>query len=268
MLGAVFGDVVGSVYEFHNIKTKEFPLFGEGCFFTDDTVMTVAVAEALLDYTPGEPRERLQARLVRLMREYGRRYPDAGYGGRFSEWLRRPEMGAYHSLGNGSAMRVAPVAYVATSPEEATALATATAEVTHDHPEGIKGAVATAGTVYLAANGASKAEILAFLRRYYPMTRTVDEIRPTYAFNETCEATVPEAMQAFLESTSFEDAIRTGISLGGDSDTLCAICGSVAEAYYGMTEGEQQQALSYLDAPLTQVTERFLEKYPRCGRRP
>ena len=261
MLGAIFGDVVGSVYEFNNIHTKAFPLFSKGCTFTDDTVMTVAVAEALLG--GADDAESFKARLVRLMRDYGRRYPGRGYGGRFGMWLADERMGAYRSFGNGSAMRVSPVAYAASSLEEALQLAALTAEVTHDHPEGVKGAVATAGATYLALIGADKAEILAFLHRYYPMTRTVEEIRPTYYFNETCQETVPEAMQCFLESEGFEDAIRIGISLGGDSDTLCAICGGVAEAYYGLTAEEERQVLSYLDAPLTDVIKRFFAKYSR-----
>jgi type I restriction enzyme M protein len=250
MIGAIFGDIAGSIYELDNIKTKEFELFFRGCEFTDDTVMTVAVADALLRYEEICDVEDFKRTLAKVMREYGRRYPYVGYGGLFSWWLRSEDEGPYNSFGNGSAMRVAPVAWYARSLDEALSLAKATAEITHSHPEGICGAQVTAGAAYLARTGASKADIRAFICQYYDMDFTLDEIRPYYNFDETCSGTVPYAMQAFLESDSFEDAIRNGISLGGDSDTLCAITGAVAEAYYSMTEEEKGRALSYLDDPL------------------
>ncbi len=257
MIGAIFGDIVGSVYEFNNIKTKAFTLFGKRCDFTDDTVMTVAVADALMQLKRPIDLDVFKSALVEAFHRYGKLYPDRGYGGRFAEWLINEERTPYYSYGNGSAMRVSPVAWYATSLGEALALAKASAEVTHDHPEGIKGAVVTAGAVYLARTGARKEEIRAFVSAYYDMHFTLDEIRPCYTFNETAQDTVPQAMQAFFESISFEDAIRSGVSIGGDSDTLAAICGAVAEAYYGMSEGEKGKALSYLDEGLRTVVSAF-----------
>ena len=255
MIGAIFGDIVGSVYEFHNIKTKDFKLLGEECFFTDDTVMTVAVADALSEC--GRDIGLFKQLLVQKMHLYGKKYPDAGYGGRFSEWLYFERTEPYNSFGNGSAMRVSPVAWYADSLGEAIDFARASAEVTHNHPEGIKGAIVTAGATYLARSGAGMDEIKEFVSGYYDMNFTLDGIRPTYRFNETCQNTVPQAMQAFFESTSFEDAIRNGISIGGDSDTLCAITGAVAEAYYGMSEKEKNEVLSRLDGDLRRIVDKF-----------
>lgn len=257
MIGAIFGDIVGSGYEFDNIKTKEFKLFTDKCKFTDDTVMTVAVADALMQFEKITDLEAFKKVLIRTMHRYGKKYPRAGYGGHFRMWLRNEETEPYGSYGNGSAMRVSPVAWNANSLDEALALAKASAEVTHNHPEGVKGAVVTAGATYLARTGATMAEIKEFVSGYYDMNFTLDEIRPSYYFNETCQHTVPQAMQAFFESTSFEDTIRNGISIGGDSDTLCAICGAVAEAYYGMTEQEKAVAMSYLDEPMREVVRMF-----------
>ena len=257
MIGAIFGDVVGSVYEFDNIKTKDFPLFSPWCEYTDDTVMTVALADALMQFDEINDVEEFKKVLVKTFHRYGKAYPDAGYGGHFGLWLTTEETEPYGSYGNGSAMRVSPVAWYARSLDEALALAKASAEVTHNHPEGIKGAVVTAGATYLARTGAVVEEIKNFVSDYYDMDFTLDEIRPNYRFNETCQGTVPQAMQAFFESVSFEDAIRNGISIGGDSDTLCAICGAVAEAYYGISEGERKKALSYLDEPMREVVLKF-----------
>ncbi len=260
MIGAIFGDIVGSVYEFNNIKTKDFELFSKRCFFTDDTVMTVAVADALLQLEGKDDIELFKQILIKTMHRYGKQYPDAGYGGRFGHWLYMEHTEPYGSYGNGSAMRVSPVAWYADSLEKAIAYAKASAEVTHNHPEGIKGAIVTAGATYLARTGANMEQIKEFVGRYYDMNFTLNEIRPTYRFNETCQDTVPQAMQAFLESTSFEDAIRNGISIGGDSDTLCAICGAVAEAYYGLSNEEKHRAASYLDEKLLNIIERFFKK--------
>lgn len=257
MIGAIFGDIVGSVYEFDNVKTKEFQLFTDKCKFTDDTVMTVAVADALMQFDKVSDLEAFKKVLIRTMHRYGKKYPCAGYGGHFRMWLRNKETAPYGSYGNGSAMRVSPVAWYANSLDEARSLAKASAEITHNHPEGVKGAVVTAGATYLARTGATMAEIKEFVSGYYDMNFTLDEIRPSYYFNETCQHTVPQAMQAFFESTSFEDTIRNGISIGGDSDTLCAICGAVAEAYYGMTEQEKAVAMSYLDEPMREVVRMF-----------
>ena len=257
MIGAIFGDIVGSVYEFDNVKTKEFQLFTDKCKFTDDTVMTVAVADALMQFDKVSDLEAFKKVLIRTMHRYGKKYPCAGYGGHFRMWLRNKETAPYGSYGNGSAMRVSPVAWYANSLDEARSLAKASAEITHNHPEGIKGAVVTAGATYLARTGATMAEIKEFVSGYYDMNFTLDEIRPSYYFNETCQHTVPQAMQAFFESTSFEDTIRNGISIGGDSDTLCSICGAVAEAYYGMTQHEKAVAMSYLDEPMREVVRMF-----------
>lgn len=257
MIGAIFGDIVGSVYEFDNIKTKDFPIFSSLCDYTDDTVMTVALADALMQLDKTSDTEGFKNILVKSFHKYGKAYPYAGYGSYFGLWLRNEWTEPYGSYGNGSAMRVSPVAWYARSLDETLALAKASAEVTHNHPEGIKGAVVTAGATYLARMGASKEQIRDFVCRYYDMSFTLDEIRPSYRFNETCQATVPQAMQAFFESVSFEDAIRNGVSLGGDSDTLCAICGAVAEAYYGMSDGEIEKALSYLDGSMREVVKKF-----------
>ena len=272
MLGAIYGDIVGSVYEFHNIRTKEFELFSEKSFFTDDSVMTLAVANALKlydimtdDISHSKSTEKpwadsidiFKTFLISEMHKLAEKYPNAGYGGRFVIWLFTDQREPYNSFGNGSAMRVSPVAWYADSLEQAIDFATASAEVTHNHPEGIKGAVVTAGAAYLARTGATMEEIKDFVSKYYKISFTLDEIRPTYRFNETCQETVPQALQAFFESVSFEDAIRNAISIGGDSDTLAAITGAVAEAYYGMSEKESSDVISRLDAELLNILESF-----------
>lgn len=258
MIGAIFGDIVGSVYEFNNIRSKDFVLFGKRCGFTDDTVMTVAVADALMQLEGADDVEKFKRLLIKTMHSYGKKYPYAGYGGNFGAWLRQEDEKPYGSYGNGSAMRVSPVAWYADSLEKTIVYATASAQVTHNHPEGIKGAVVTAGATYLARMGANMERIKEFVSGYYDMNFTLDEIRPSYYFNETCQMTVPQAMQAFFESTSFEDTIRNSVSLGGDSDTLAAIAGAVAEAYYGLTEEEKSKAISYLDDDLKAIVHRFL----------
>ena len=234
MLGAIIGDIVGSRFEFDNHKSKEFELFSPECDFTDDSVMTLAVAKALADYDEITDYDEFKNHLVKVMHKVGGRYMGCGYGGRFYMWLKYACIEPYNSYGNGSAMRVSPVAWFASSLEECEKLAQATAEVTHNHPEGIKGAVSVAGAIYLARTGHTMDEIKEYVSKFYTIDFTLDEIRPTYKFNETCQDTVPQAMQAFFESTSFEDAIRNGISIGGDSDTIAAITGSIAEAYYGV----------------------------------
>ena len=238
MYGAIIGDMVGSIYEFHNIKTKEFPFMGDGCEFTDDTVMTVAVARALMRAWKEE--KAFEPIVVEEMRELGRRFPDAGYGGRFSRWLRSPYPKPYHSYGNGSAMRASPCGLIAVTLEEAVQLARASARVTHDHPEGIKGAEATAAAVFMAKSAYNKEEIRSHIERnYYTLGRTLDEIRPGYRFDETCQGSVPEAIEAFLESDSYEDCVRNAVSIGGDSDTVAAIAGSIAWSYYRFNGKEQ-----------------------------
>ena len=245
MYGAIIGDIVGSKYEFHNIKTKDFPFVSPGCSYTDDSIMTVAVASALLktreEMSKGKAVADIRRNLIGEMQALGRRFlhPQGGYGGRFSAWLRATDPQPYNSYGNGSAMRVSPCGLIAVTLEEALALAKASAEVTHNHPEGIKGAQAVAAAIFLARIRKSKEEIGAYLRKnFYPLDRTLDEIRLDYGFSESCQKTVPEAITAFLESTSYEDAIRNAISLGGDSDTLGAITGAIAWSYYRFNTNE------------------------------
>ena len=239
MYGAILGDIIGSPYEFdeNNYKEKNFPLFGPRADFTDDTVMTLAVAQALRE-TQGQGDQSVRAALVRELQRFGRAYPGRGYGAQFTAWLYEDDPQPYQSFGNGSAMRVSPAAWVAEDMLDALRLARCTAEVTHDHPEGVRGAQAVTAAIYLARTGHSKAEIRADIERGsgYDLSRTCDEIRPTYRHVESCQETVPQAITAFLESTGFEDALRTAVSLGGDSDTLAAITGSIAEAYYGVPE--------------------------------
>jgi len=224
MFGAIAGDIIGSVYEYQPIKTEEFPLFSAGCGFTDDTVMTVAVARAILeggDYAAA-------------MKDFGRRYPNAGYGGTFMKWIFEDAVQPYNSWGNGSAMRVSPIGLAFDSEERVLREAQLSAEVSHNHPEGIKGAQSTALAVFLARMGAGKEVIRHEIseRFGYDLNRTVSEIRPTYRFDISCQGTVPEAIIAFLDSRDYEDAVRKAVSLGGDSDTLACIAGGIAAAFY------------------------------------
>ena len=262
MLGAIIGDIVGSIYEFDNIKTKNFELFDRECFFTDDTVMSVAVAEALLDTQPDDRENVIKNKLTESMKKWGREYPHAGYGGHFSYWLTTDDIQPYNSYGNGSAMRVAAAGWLYDDMFTTRNMARLTSAVTHNHPEGIKGAEATAAAIFLARNGASKQEIREYIEKEfsYDLNFTCDEIRPTYYFNETCMNTVPQAIVAFLDGESFEDVIRTGVSIGGDTDTLCAIAGSVAEAYYGIPEDIGETAKSFLTEDLLEVVEKFYNK--------
>lgn len=261
MLGAIIGDIVGSRFEWHNIKKKEFRFFDLRCFFTDDSVMTLAVAMAILDCN-GDL-ERLPDQTVKCMQEVGRPYPHCGYGGRFRHWMYSDDPKPYGSYGNGAGMRVSAVAWAARSLQECIAMSEAVTKVTHNHPEGIKGAEAIAVSTYLALHGSSKDEIRNHVQsHYYPLDFTLDEIRDTYRFNETCQKTVPQAIEAFLESTDFEDAIRNAISIGGDSDTLAACTGAIAEAFYGIPEGKREVAKDYLDLPLRKILESFEQAFP------
>lgn len=255
VIGAITGDVVGSIYEFDNHRSKDFPLFSADCFATDDSIMTLAIAKALMD-SDGDIHV-LPDCAVRAMREVGQPYPDCGYGGRFLNWMYSDNPKPYFSCGNGAAMRVSAVASVAKSVEEVKRLSECVTAVTHDHPEGILGAEATAVGTWMALNGSSKDEILKELEKYYDLNFTIDEIRPTYSFNETCQKTVPQAIVCFREAADFEDAIRTVISLGGDSDTLAAITGSIAGAYYGVPSWIEQKARNYLDERLTKILDAF-----------
>ncbi len=260
MTGAIIGDIVGSRFEFHNRKSKDFTFFGSRCFFTDDTVMTLAVAKALNEYESITDYEAFRQTLIRCMHEVGGNYMNCGYGGNFYRWIRDKRTAPYNSYGNGSAMRVSPVGWYAKSLDEVEKLAKATAEVTHNHPEGIKGAVSVAGSIYLARTGSTMKEIKEHVSRFYSIDFTLDEIRPTYRFNETCQGSVPQAFEAFFESVSFEDAIRNAVSIGGDSDTIAAITGSVAQAFYGIPEGLKETALSYLDERLLKIYVDFKNK--------
>ena len=237
MYGAIMGDIVGSRFEFdRGDKTKDFKLFTEESVYTDDTVMTVAVAKALLDAGPNADEDIIKRNLVISMKNYGRAFPDAGYGGRFIHWLFSDDMEPYNSYGNGSAMRVSPVGWLYDSIDRTREVARWTAEVTHSHPEGVKGAESVAAIIYLARNGYDKD----FIKKYvelefgYDLSRTCDEIRPGYHHVESCQETVPEAITAFLEGKHFTDVVRTAVSLGGDCDTLTDIAAAMGEAYYGM----------------------------------
>lgn len=225
MIGAIAGDIIGSVYEPNPIKTKDFPLFHPRCRFTDDTVLTLAIAQAILTGRP----------YLESVREFGRRYPDAGYGISFKAWLHSDDPRPYNSWGNGSAMRVSPVGSAYASEYDVLSQARKTAEISHNHPEGIKGAEATALAVFLARRGKGKEEIRQRITQQfgYDLNRSVNQIRASYSFDLSCQGTVPEAMIAFLDSQSYEDAVRNAISLGGDSDTLACITGGIAEAFYG-----------------------------------
>lgn len=239
MYGAILGDIIGSPFEFdRGKKTKEFRLFSRGCEFTDDTVMTVAVAEALIAVGRNANVLDIEEAVTNNMQAWGRRYPDAGYGFKFSSWLMEDAPEPYGSYGNGSAMRVSAAGWLYATLGQTRLVAKTTAAVTHNHSEGIKGAEATACSIFLARNHATKEEIKTYVQREYgyDLDRTLAQIRPGYHHVESCQETVPEAIIAFLESDGFEDAIRNAVSLGGDTDTLGAITGSIAEAYYGIPE--------------------------------
>ena len=259
MYGAILGDMIGAPYEFDKgRKTKDFPLFTEKSRFTDDTVMTIAVAEALMEARKGTVPESGDL-LVRSMQKWGRKYPDAGYGGRFRRWLRSKDPQPYGSWGNGSAMRVSAAGWLYDALDMTRRMARWTAEVTHNHPEGIKGAEATASAVFLARTGSSKEEIREYICREfgYDLSRTCDEIRPGCHHVESCRETVPEAITAFLEGTDFEGVIRTAVSLGGDCDTLTCIAGSMAEAVYGVPEMLKEAARSRLPKDMLDLLGRF-----------
>ena len=258
MYGAILGDIIGSPYEFGgSMKRKEFPLFIRQSMYTDDSVMTIAVAEALMDTLSGTEEERLAA-LTASLRKWGRRYPDAGYGGKFYGWLHAQDPQPYNSWGNGSAMRVSSAGWLFDTLEETRKAAADSARVTHNHPEGIKGAEATASVIWAARNRWSKAEIREYVEKeFYLLNLTCDEIRPGYRFDVSCMGTVPEAITAFLEGESFEDVIRTAVSLGGDCDTLTCIAGGMAEAYYGVPEELKQECRKRIEPDMLSVLERF-----------
>ncbi|HWQ71684.1 MAG TPA: ADP-ribosylglycohydrolase family protein [Desulfitobacteriaceae bacterium] len=261
MLGAIIGDIIGSRFEWNNIKIKDFDFFTYHCEFTDDSVMSLAVAKALLDCTGDY--NNLGEFAVKAMQEVGRPYPNCGYGGMFRQWMYSDDPKAYNSFGNGAAMRVSACGFAAKTFDEAKLLSRKVTEVTHNHPEGIKGAEATTVCIFLAREGKSILEIRDYVNEhYYPLNFTLDGIRDSYVFNETCQDTVPQAIMAFLESVSFEDAIRNAISIGGDSDTLAAITGGIAEAYYGVPTEIRKHALTFLDERLLKILADFESIYP------
>lgn len=261
MLGAIVGDIIGSVYEFDPVKTKDFELFTERSGLTDDSIMTIAVGCAAATSDLNDEND-FKSNLVKWMRKLGKEYPDAGYGGMFSRWLRDENMGPYNSFGNGSAMRVSPIAVMACNSKKVEELARWTAEVTHNHPEGIKGAQAVAAAVFLAAVGCEKEKIKEYIEEnYYKLDFTLDEIRDSYTFDETCQRTVPQAIQCFLEADSFEDTVRNAVSLGGDADTLAAIAGSIAHMYYGIPEDIEKRAVSCMDDRAKEYYEKYIKKY-------
>jgi ADP-ribosylglycohydrolase len=268
MIGAIIGDIVGSVYEFDNIKTKDFPFFGPRpnanpnysdngrrngeCFFTDDTVLTIAVADWLL-----ADKDDLADRLA----HYTFTYPNRGYGGMYANWANAWDRQPYNGYGNGSAMRVSPVAWFAKDQHQVLELAEMSASVTHNHPEGIRGAQATALAIWMARTGDGAEQIRQSVTRFaaYDLTESVDEIREWYYFNETCQKTVPQAIICALEATSFEDAVRNAISIGGDSDTVAAITGSIAEAMFGVPDEIASKARSHLPDSMIEILDRFSE---------
>ena len=250
MLGAIIGDIVGSPYEFESDKTKDFMLFSPHCRPTDDSIMTIAVGCACVEADCYDE-DSFERTLVEKMRELGRMYRGAGYGGMFYRWLMSDHMQAYNSLGNGSAMRVSPTAYAVDTLEDVERLARWSAEVTHNHPEGVKGAQAVAAAIFLARTGSSKDEIKRYIEdKYYDLDFTLDDIREGYSFDVTCQGSVPQAIECFLEAEDYEDAIRNAVSLGGDADTQAAMAGAIAEAFFGIPDELQEEGLSYLDDTL------------------
>lgn len=261
MLGAIIGDIVGSRFEWNNYRAKDFEFLTYKCFPTDDSIMSLALAQAIMVSKPDY--SDLSANAVECMQRVGRKHPDCGYGGSFYGWVFSNAPKPYNSFGNGAAMRVSAAGFAATSMEEAKNLSRLVTEVTHNHPEGIKGAEATSVAIYMARTGSSILEIRDYIdKNYYPMNFTLDGIRDSYQFNETCQETVPQALMAFFESTGFEDAIRNAISIGGDSDTVASICGGVAEAYYGIPADIRKHALTFLDEELLKILTVFENKYP------
>lgn len=258
MFGAILGDIIGSPYEFDmGPKTKEFPLFSSRATFTDDSVMTIAVADAFMKSADCD--EHIRLNLISSMQHFGRLFPHAGYGGMFRYWLQSNNPQPYGSYGNGSAMRVSSAAWLFDDLDTVRRMARLSAEVSHNHPEGIKGAEAVASAIYLARTGSSKDDIREYMDKEfeYSLVLTCDEIRPNYHHVESCQETVPEAITAFLEGDNFEDVIRTAVSLGGDCDTLTAIAGSIAEGYYGVPPYLKLECTRRLPTPLIQVLSLF-----------
>lgn len=258
MLGAIIGDIVGSVYEFDNTRTKNFNLFSPKCSFTDDSVMTIAVFRALTKSKFFKYRN-LSQNTIKYLQKYGKKYPQMTYGASFKLWLQSKNPKPYNSYGNGAAMRISSVAYFAKSIDEVKDLSFKVTSVSHNHSEGIKGAEATAVSIWLALQKKSKEEIKEYIEKnYYKLDFNYEDLRKNYIFNETCQNTVPQAIFCFLISDSFEDCLRTSVSIGGDSDTLCAISSAIAEAYYGIPENIKLQALNFLDSAMIKEYNKFL----------
>lgn len=257
IIGAIAGDIIGSTHEFNPIKSKEFSLFNKSSRFTDDTIMTLAIADWLL-----ENRNSREV-LIQKLKYYGQKYPNGGYGRMFNNWVKSEDPLPYNSWGNGSAMRVSPVAWAGDSLEEVQQLARISADVTHNHPEGIKGALAAADAVYLARIGSSKKEIKEHIEiRYeYDLDRSLDEIRPHYSFDVSCQGSVPESIICFLEANDYEDAVRNCVSLGGDADTMAAIAGGIASAYWEVPREIQYKAIHRLDYDLLNVLIEFEDSF-------
>ena len=260
MYGAIIGDIIGSRFEFDKgNKSRIFRLFTRDSYYTDDTVMTAAVAEALMDAGRDAGEEEIKANLIKSMKKWGQKYPDAGYGLRFINWVLSEDPEPYGSYGNGSGMRVSSAGWLYDTIERTREVARWTSEVTHNHPEGIKGAESTAAAIFLARNGASKEEIRDYIEKKfgYDLSRTLDEIRPTYSHVEDCMHTMPEAFECFLEAGSYEECIRNVMYIGGDADTLAAISGAVAEALWGIPTSIAAKAEKYLSDDIVEVLDRF-----------
>ena len=262
MLGAIIGDIAGSRFEWNNQKSKDFELLThiKGCRPTDDSIMTLAVAQAIMDCC--NHYDSLSQHAVERMQELGRQYPHAGYGGKFHKWIYDSDPRPYNSWGNGSAMRVSACGFAASTLDKARLLSSAVTKVTHNHPEGMKGAEATAVAIFLARSGKSMIEIRDYIEtHYYKIQFKLADIRASYTFDVSCQGSVPQALEAFFESTGFEDTIRNAISIGGDSDTIAAIAGGIAEAYYGIPADIRKLALTFLDAKQLEILNAFESKY-------
>ena len=261
MYGAILGDIIGSPYEFnsHNYKAKDFPLLSTRSHFTDDSVMTLAVAEAFMRAGLDADDESITNSLFRVMPEIGKRYPRCGYGGMFMHWIMSGKAEPYNSFGNGSAMRVSSVAWLYNDMEAVRRAARLSAEVSHNHPEGVKGAESVASAIFLARTRHKKEEIKKYIidEFGYDLSRTCDDIRPDYHMDETCQGSVPEAITAFLEGSDFEDVVRTAVSLGGDSDTIACMAGAIAEGFYGVPEDLKAECRKRLTPDLLEILERF-----------
>lgn len=264
MIGAIIGDICGSRFEANNIKAKDFDLMplGQGCCTTDDSIMTMAVAQAILDckWASGSLDE-LKERAIYRMREFGRLYPNAGYGRYFYSWIFSTNPKPYNSFGNGAAMRVSPCGFAARSLQEAIDMAVAVTEVTHNHPEALKAAETVAAVIFLARQGKNMTKLKDYVEKHYcTLDFTLDDIRPTYHFDVSCQGSVPIAFEAFFEATDFEDAIRNAISVGGDSDTIAAIVGGMAEAKWGVPMAIRERAEWFLNKPQKELIEEFESK--------